>query len=165
MVTSLEEYRKVAEANDMCAEYVQKWDECLSNKQVMDMALGVKAIDFVCDSIAKGWGITSEAISERFGCFLNGRYTSAQKGYTSSVYCRYKGVVIADTTVFCLIDCDMDIDIPSIAICQIYVTGKSKIRVKGKGQATIICYGDNVDVELESARFKRINKKERDKNE
>lgn len=168
MVTELEKYREIAEENGMCSEYIKMWDECGSNKQMMDMFMGVKAIDFVFDSIAKGWGISPDTIREKFAPFLNGRYKSEQNGYQSMMFCKYKGAVLADTTIIGIIGSDMDIEVPSTSVCEIYVTGKSNIRVTGKGQAVFVCYGNPEDINISydnGLRFKRIDKKERDKNE
>lgn len=163
-MVDLEQYRMNASLHKMCSEYYDKWDSCRSNKQIMDMALGVKAVDFLCDSIAKGWGISPEYITERFKSFINGRYVSEQKGYTSKMYCKHIGNVIADTTIVTLIDSDIVLNVPNISICEVYCTGKCKITVFGEGRAAFVCYGNPDDIVITGTcgNMKRINKKERD---
>ena len=164
LMINLEQYRENADKNNLCAEYSKTWDACKSNKQIIDMALGVKGIDYLCDTIAKGWGISPEIISERFKSFINGKYISNQKGYTSKMYCRFSGEINADTTILALIDCDVNVCLPSSGISEIYCTGVCHIHVSGKGRAVFVCYGnpDNILVTGTCENMKRINKKNRD---
>lgn len=164
----LDQYRKNAERHDMCEEYYAKWDDCHNNKQLMDMAHGAAAVDFLCYSIAQGWGIDPEYFADRFKHFLNGKYISRQNGYTSKMYCRFKGKITANTTLVTLIDCEVDdLFVPLYGICEIYCTGKCKIKVSGAGRAVFICYGNPGDIIIDGScmSMKRINKKERDRNE
>lgn len=162
----LEQYRINASLHKMCSEYYGKWDSCHSNKQIMDMALGVKAVDFLCDSIAKGWGLSPEYISERFKNFINGKYTSEQKGYTSKMYCEFDGSITADTTIVTLIDSVVVLNVPNTSICEVYCTGKCRIAVLGDGRAAFVCYGNPDDIVITGTcgNMKRINKKEADTN-
>ena len=162
----LEQYRVNASLHKMCSEYYGKWNSCHSNKQIMDMALGVKAVDFLCDSIAKGWGLSPEYISERFKNFINGKYTSEQKGYTSKMYCEFHGDVKTDTTIVTLIDCDVELQAPNWSICEVYCTGKCKVNVSGPGRVAFVCYGhpDDIVITGSCGNMKRIDKKEADAN-
>lgn len=160
----LEQYRENARQNNLCAEYSSKWDSCHSNKQLVDMAFGAKGADYLCDTIAKGWGISPDYIYDRFENFINGRYVSQQKGYSSKLYCRFMGDIEADTTLLILIDTDANVTLPKTCICEIYCTGKCNIEVLGEGRAVFICYGKPEDISIIGGRsnIKRINKKERD---
>lgn len=166
-MTTLEQYRKNAGEHNLCSEYVNIWDSCKSKKEVVDMGLGAKGIDYLCDTIAKGWGISSDVISERFKSFINGKYVSQQDGYTSKLYCNYNGNIFADTTIVGVIDSDVEIEVKDFNICEIYVTGKCHIIAKGNGRAVFICYGNPNDIEIsfQNKAFKRINKKDRDRYE
>ena len=160
----LEQYRKNARENNLCSEYSDIWDSCNSNKQIMDMCLGVKGVDFLCDSIAKNWGISPEVICSKFGKFINGKYVRDIDGYTSKIYCKYDGSVVADTTIVTLVGCNVDIRIPTNAICEVYCTEKCDIRVSGDGECVFVCYGNKDDIVIsgECRNYKRINKKNRD---
>lgn len=161
----LQTYKKNAHEHGICAEYAQRWDMCLSKRQLMDMCLSVKAVDYLCDSIAKGWGISPVYLSADFNAFINGKYVSEQKGYTSKMYCRFKGDMDADTTLVVVIDSDVDINLPKYAVCEVYCTGNCNIRFHGDGKAKVICYGfhDNIKVKNDaSCNIKRIDKKEMD---
>lgn len=160
----LKQYRKNARENNLCAEYSEKWDACHSNKQIVDMAFGVKGVDYLCDTIAKGWGISPEVICEKYKPFINGRYISQQNGYTSKLYCEYNGDIKCDTTLTCLIDCDVNMEIPGYLLFEVYCTGKCKINISGGGRVCFVCYGNPDDIIITGTcgNMKRINKKERD---
>lgn len=163
-MVDLRQYRENAAANNLCAEYTQIWDSCKSNKQLVDMAFGAKGADYLCDTIAKGWGISPDYICSRFHSFINGKYISEQNGYNSKMYCRFNGDIKADTTLLILVDCTADITLPANCICEIYCAGKCDISVRGDGRAVFICYGNTEDINITelNCSVKRINKKERD---
>lgn len=164
-VIDIKTYRANAAKENLCQEFTRIWDSCKTSKELMDMALCSKGCDYICDSIAKGWGISPSYISKKFKYLINGNYVSKQHGYESEMFCQYKGLVIARTTNIVLIDCDMEITIPKFFRCDIYVSGKSNIRLKGNGEAVLICYGDesNISHSFEAGmKVKRLNKKERD---
>ena len=161
------DYRKNASEHDLCSEFIKIWDSCKSKKQLMDMALGAKGVDFLCASIAEGWGISPESLAYDFEPFMNGRYVRDIDGYTSKMYCRFMGKVIADTTIVTLIDSEVKLEVPKSSICEVYCAGDCSIDVKGDGEVVFICYGEESSIGINGScsNMKRINKKERDKYE
>lgn len=159
-------FRENATKENLCSEYVQKWDACGSHKQYVDLALSSKGVDYLCDSIAKGWGVSPQYVIEKFDNFINGKYVSQQEGYTSELFCLYNGDITARTTVITAIESNITITVPEYHICNIYISGKSTVNVRGKGQCVLICYGSQIETTYdETIKHKRINKKERDKYE
>lgn len=163
-MVDLKQYRENAATNNLCAEYTKIWDSCRNKKQLVDMACGAKGADYLCDTIAKGWGLDPDYIYGHFDRFINGNYVSNQNGYSSKLYCRFMGDIEANTTLLILIDTDANITLPKNSLCEIYCTGKCNIEVFGKGRAVFICYGNESDISItsEEENIKRINKKERD---
>lgn len=160
----IKQFRENATKENLCSEYVHKWDACGSRKQYIDLALSTKGVDYLCDSIAKGWGISPQYICNSFNAFINGRYISLQNGYESEMYCQHKGEVKARTTVILVLESEIEIEVPKSYVCHIYVAGKSTVNVKGEGECILICYGDNIESKHEgNVRFKRINKRDRDR--
>lgn len=160
----IKQFRENATKENLCNEYVQKWDACGSRKQYIDLALSSKGVDYLCNSIAKGWGVSPQYICDNFHAFINGSYVSEQNGYDSEMYCRYKGVITVRTTVLIILESNIDVVVPDLHICNIYVAGKCNINVKGKGQCVLICYGDDIVTNIaNTVRCKRINKKDRDR--
>lgn len=164
----LEEYKgNIRIHGMMCGQYGEALDSYASNKQLADIAMGVQAFDTICISTSEGWGISSNFFHTRLKNFINGKYISKQKGYTSKLYCEYNGDITSDTTVMLLINCNANIVIPNCYISEIYCVGKCKINVCGAGRVAFICYGNPEDIVITGTcgNMKRINKKKRDRYE
>lgn len=146
----LNRFRQNAELNGVCKEYSVQWDNCISKKDLFDLACDVNGAGYLCDSIAKGWGVSPSYVSEKFNSYLNGRYTYDNGKYSSQIYCQYKGDIECTTTLVVLIDCDATIYIPKGRICEIYITGKSNISFKGQGKGVVVRFGDKVSTIVES---------------
>lgn len=169
-MVNLEQFRANADREGVCEKYALLWDKAGSKKQLMDIALSAQGADFLCDAIAKDWGISPDEIVKKFGRYINGVYThEAQSGYTSVLYCKYYGSIEADDTLIVLIDCDVTISVPDWAVCSIYATGLTNISIIGGGRVNLVAYGDPSKVTIESVskdcKFKRKQKLERDKEE
>ena len=162
-MVNLEQFRENAREERICDRYAERWDSAGSKKGLMDLALSSQGADFVCDGIAKGWGISAEEISRRFGKYINGRYVyEDESGYSSVMYCGYEGSIDVDTTLLVLIDSDVVLSIPDWHVCDVYASGKVGISVVGGGRVRLIAYGDAGDVVVDSidsgCRFRRIQK-------
>lgn len=131
----LEGYRVAANAHNICKKYSTEWDECKSRKQVIDLAQNSACADFVCQSIAEGWGLQPSIIEDKYRKFINDEYISQQDGYTSKMYVGYKQVMKADTTQTIVITCNGVIEIPHNHVCEILVVD-SDITLSGDG----VCY-------------------------
>ena len=167
-MVNLEQFRANANKEGICEKYALLWDEAKSKKQLMDVALSASGADFICDAIAKGWGLSSEEIIRRFGRYINGVYTyEAASGYTSVLYCKYYGSIEADDTLIILIDCDVTINVPDWAVCSIYATGFTNVSIVGGGRVKFVSYGDQANVTVESVsencRFRRVHKLDRNR--
>lgn len=164
----IKEFRNNAEIDGLCAEYSEKWDSCKSKKQLIDLALEAKGVDYICDAIAKGWGISPRYISYIFSSFINGKYVFDNSKYTSEMYCKYSGIITCRTTILTLIDCDVRVIIPDGRICEIYATGNTKIAMDGAGRVALVTYGDAKNVIVcgnNEVELKRIHKREKDGHE
>lgn len=166
-MVDLKEFYKKSLSENICEEYIERWDKCKSKKQIIDMALSVKAIDYICDSIAKGWGISSQYICDNFIKFINGNYISEQKGYTSAMFCQYDKPIYINTTTAILIDCNCTVYVDEYQVCELFLTGKSKIQVEGNGDCVCVYYGDpnNYVISSKCPNIKYIHKIDRDHNE
>ena len=167
-MVNLEQFRANAEKEGICENYALLWDKAGSKKQLMDIALSAQGADYLCYSIAKGWGLSSNEIISRFNRYINGAYTyEAPSGYTSVLYCKYYGAIDAEDTLVILIDCDATISVPDWAICSIYATGITNVSIIGGGRVRLIAYGDPANVTIESVsedcRLKVIHKEDRDR--
>jgi hypothetical protein len=162
-MVNLEQFRENARKERICDRYAESWDRAVSKKGLMDLALSAQGADFVCDGIAKGWGISADEIVKRFGRYINGVYTYEDvSGYSSVMYCRYYGEIVVDDTLLVLIDCDVTVFVPDWAVVDIYATGFTSLSIVGGGRVRLIAYGDAGNVVVESidggCRFRRIQK-------
>ena len=167
-MVDLKQFRANADREGICENYALLWDKACSKKQLMDIALTSQGADFLCDAIAKQWGISSNEIVSKFGRYINGVYAYEDpSGYTSVLYCKYYGAIEVEDTLVVLVDCDVTITVPDWAVCTIYATGFTNISIVGGGRVRLVAYGDTANVTVESVsqdcKFKRIQKKERDR--
>lgn len=140
MVT-LEQFKSYAKANGICS-MLNDWENAKSKKQLMDIALSINGIAYLSMAIAEGWGISPSVIEEEFAPFLNGRYKRYADGYSSSVYCGYKGDTIQlDTTVTLVIGFNGTI-IPPI-IGELYLCD-SNVRLQGDGAVVAYLYNSSI---------------------
>lgn len=161
-MVKLEDFKANALEKGICDEYIELWNKCINRKDIIDMTLSVKAIDYLCDAIAKGWGISSQEIVRKFSPYINGKYVcSNAKGYTCELCCQLNGSFLCKTTLLGVIDSNLVINVPQNHICEIYVVN-SNITIVGKGRAIVITYGNYDDVTIDSdcdIHLKRIHKK------
>lgn len=162
-MVNLEQFRENAKKERICDRYAAMWDNAKSKKSLVDLGLSVQGADFVCDGIAKGWGISVDEIKRRFGKYINGRYVyEDESGYSSVMYCGYEGSIDVDTTLVVLIDSDVVLVVPDWHVCDVYASGKVSVSIVGGGRVRLIAYGDAGDVVVDSVdsgcRFRRVQK-------
>ena len=167
MTIDINKFRENATKDGLCNEYATLWDRCGSRKELIDLALGVKGIDYICDAIVKGWGVSIDYIKDKFGRYINGTYICTNNGkYTSEMYCDYKGEITCNTTMLALINCDVVVRLPKNHRCEIYATMCCDIKIEGNGQCVVVTYGDYDNITInasENVKYKRLHKKEKDR--
>lgn len=147
---TLNQFRQNAEKYGVCA-LSSDWDECKNNKQIVDLCLSAKGIDYVSNAIYNGWGITPSIIAKQFKPFINGNYVCNHGIYTSELYCRFNGAISVRTTAIMIVNSTIDIFIPDyVGIFKIYAIGICNITLKGKGDVIVVCYGDKEDINIET---------------
>lgn len=144
MIKSIESFLERAKANTpACKEYSLKVMHAKSKLDVFKAGLEIQSIEFLCKAIDEGWGLTSDEIKADFSPYINGNCVYDEK-YTSELYCGFKGRINAKSTVYCLIDCDCDLNLEEEwRMCKLYVVGNSHVNIKGKGNAFIEFQGKN----------------------
>lgn len=156
--------KKVISSGNLCNGYEDKVKRAASRKQLMDLCLDANGINYLCEMQAAGYPLPYETICNEFVHYINGKYVAEyyndnKHGYTSCLYCCYDGELEVNTTLICLLGCNItnmkikenafvkiycdpncivDIDIPnsSRAIietwgnAQVYFDDKSNIEIK-----------------------------------
>ena len=140
----LQAFREAAKSRNLCDKYSELWDNCKTKKQLIDLATDSNGIPYVCESMAEGWGVTPEFISENFKTFINGRYTSQHNGYTSAMYVErfFIEPLVAKTTNLVIIACEGVVNIPEDVVCNLSIVN-SNVVVSGSGVCYVKTYGEN----------------------
>lgn len=126
MIKDFEQWIKmIVDADELCANYYDKVNKALSNKQLVDIALDSNGASYLCEMQSKGLALPYDIITSRFGNFINGKYTSEHKndkgnGYTSAIYCKYDGNINAETTILTLLGCDCSVLVNNNNVIEVY---------------------------------------------
>ncbi len=145
MEVTLEQFRKNATDYGIC-EMSAEWDNCKSKKQLIDLALSIRGIEYIAKAISEGWGIDAKTICREFASFNCGKYVRDKDGYTSAIYCsdgkeNCVAEINATTTAILVIDFVGRIIIPENRICEIHLVN-SKCYIRGEGRGYVYAYGD-----------------------
>jgi hypothetical protein len=149
METAFEQFIAEAHKRGICQEYSDKVDEACSNKELFELALQAKSMEWFCHSVADGWGLNPDYIEARFKPFLNGRFVYHGSAYTSAMYLRNDTVNVS-TTASVLIDCQGEVH--TDRICELYLVN-SRVRIVGQGRAIVHLFNSTV---INSDTFKGV---------
>lgn len=151
MAMILEEYMHKAESHAICQEYLDRWHDCGTKRDVFAMGCEIEGAKFLVKSISEGWGPSPHEIAESFPRMINGACINTYaddsgKSYTGSVWCNYDGDFTITTTVVSLINCHGYIKLSKNLICYIYVDCHSDVTIEAiEGSRAIISnYGGKV---------------------
>ena len=125
----------------LCTSYKDKWDAATSKEALMEIATDAKGMDMIADSISNGWGLSSSYIAKNFSDYINGKWQRNKDGYTSEMYVSHKSDVDIRSTLTLFVDCECDIVVSKGIVCEIYLSGKSKVRILCEGHCYVIRYG------------------------
>lgn len=141
----LELKRKALDKN-LCGEYQERWNSAQDIKDIIDIVTDPNGADFICASVANGWGCSEEYIKTLAEEYINGKYISYHKGYSSALYCGHKGAIKAETTVIIVIHSDVTIYVPK-DVCVMIYTADSNVTVANEGLARIYDYGSEIETQ------------------
>lgn len=135
----LEQFKINAKKHGICG-MLAEWDNAKSKKQLMDVALSIRGIQYIAGSIAEGWGLSEEYIANEFKPFNEGRYIRELDGYTSALYCCPEDVdVTIKTTSALIIGHDGTITIPKNRPCELHIVN-SDVQIQGDGNGVVYLY-------------------------
>ena len=144
MEVALEQFRKNAAEHGIC-EMSADWDKCKSKKQLIDLALSIRGIEYIAKAVSEGWGIDVDTICREFAPFNYGKYVRDKDGYTSALWCSSKeespAEIYAEQTALLVINFIGNIYIPKNRICEIHLIN-SKCYIRGEGKGYVYAYGD-----------------------
>lgn len=116
----LDEFKINAKKHGIC-KMVRDWDKATNKKQLIDLALSIRGIEYLAKSISEGWGLSPDYIAEEFAAFNDGQYVRDLDGYTTCFYCLYdKPEIEISTTATLIIDYNGVINVCR-PICELYI--------------------------------------------
>lgn len=142
---SILELKRKSLAMGLCGEYKGKWDNSTAPKDLADIALDINGADFLCSSVAKGWGLTKDFLLSNFNGLINGDYVAKcgkENGYTSEIYIGHKGDITVRTTILIVLYSDVTIHVPINHVCRIFSAKNTFVRVKCNGICDFVDYSD-----------------------
>lgn len=142
---SILELKRKSLAMGLCGEYKGKWDNSATPKDLVDIAIDINGADFLCASVAKGWGLSKDFLLNNFNGLINGNYVANYgkgNGYTSEIYIGHKGDVTVRTTILIVLYSDVTIHVPINHVCRIFAAGNTNVSVECNGVCEFVDYSD-----------------------
>lgn len=143
---SILELKRKSLAMGLCGEYKDKWTNATTPKDLVNMAADINGADFLCSSVAKGWGLSKDFLLNNFVGHINGDYVAKcgnNNGYTSEIYVGHKGDITVRTTILIVLYSDVTIHVPINHVCRILAAGNTNISVECNGVCEFVHYSDN----------------------
>lgn len=145
--------KQVISSGNLCNGYEDKVSRAASRKQLIDIVCDANGISYLCEMNSAGYPLPYEVICNEFKYYINGKYKAEfvnekGNGYTSSIYCCYNGELEIDTTLICLLGCNItnlkikengfariymdknciiDMEVPPTSLCIVEVWGDSQV--------------------------------------
>ena len=133
----LEKYKERAIEHNVCNEYLRRWNNSLSKKEFIDMALSSQGALFMAQSMNNNWGMSPNFILKHFNSFINGNYEYNKK-YKSCMFVGYNKPIILSTNILILSNCNCNVVVPNDWVrYEIYLCGKCNILLSGNGKVLI----------------------------
>ncbi len=146
---SILELKRKALAMGLCGDYKGRLDKSTTTKDVMDIALDINGVDFLCSSIASGWGLSEDFIRRNFAEYINGNYVATvgkSEPYTSEMYVGHTGEIVARTTLLVVLYSDAVIHVPINHACKIFSAGNTRVDIECDGFCEFADYTTQYDV-------------------
>lgn len=146
--------------DEICENYLKPIGMASSKKDLADL-LDINVCEWLCQMNVKHGGV-GEWVAANFGNFINGRFSNANDGYDTSLYCGFKSAMpmVLRTTVTGFIDCDVDIKLQKYEIRKI-VCSKSMVHVTFEEESHLLVAKDNeTEIVLDNADESKITIKQ-----
>lgn len=145
---SILEFKQKAFRMGICDRYRQEWARVSDYKGLADMMMTIQGADFICASVANGWGLTKEQMLFALYDFANGNYVRRTKGYECELFLAYDGKITVKSTLYIVLYSeDVEIYVPRYRATNIYIAGCKNVKINCDGVAYIVNYGDcNINV-------------------
>lgn len=138
----MDNFYRNAKRLGLCDAFSERWSNCKSKKQLYDLACDINSLQYLCESICKGWGLSADYIATEFAPFVNGKCVFKGDGYTSCIWCQPDtNIIKIDTTATLAIGFNGTVVPPIIG--ELYLCN-SNIRLIGDGAVVAYLYNSNI---------------------
>lgn len=127
----------------VCPEYMRKLAACSDNGEFFRVLADANGGAWLFGLHARGVELPVDAFCREFGRYLNGDWEVVYpQGYTSKMYCRHEGDMVADTTLVWLLECmDVDVEVPRNCYPTVVLSDGSRAEIA-------MGYGSRLNIEL-----------------
>ena len=117
--------------NAVCPEGVRRLAYCSTKTDVFRVLCDSFSSEWLHEMMLKGIPLPLDQFAKEYAAFVNGNRVMeyGEKGYTSKIYVKYKDLVVADTTIVSLLDCQCGVEIPKNKFPRIIVSPHSKVAI------------------------------------
>lgn len=124
--------KEIMGSGNLCEGYSERLERAASNKQIMDIVLTSNGCSYLMETDSKGITLPYDVICSRFKYYINGRYKAEfandkGNGYSTEMYCCFNGNVLAETTLLCLLGCDVTLTIKENDFVKVYCDKNTKL--------------------------------------
>lgn len=146
----------------ICEKYRSKWEECETNKEIIDFLLMPDAIEYFITMRAKGVTISDEYIMEHFRPFINGKYKSNINNIIDAeLYFKHCGDVEVESNNIAVIGCDIRLNVPenTVLILTVY-DSNIEMNIGANCFVSINYYGDSCNFKGDLQKVRSLKRKE-----
>lgn len=142
-MNDLLQFKKNAKERELCENYTSEWNNSKSKKDLVKIATDSNGAPYMCESITAGWGLSADYINNNFNDYCDGSKIE-QRGYTSSMLCKFNDIYKNTSTILLVINCNCNIEIDT-RICEIFVCDGSNITIINDlgNKAIVHLYGNS----------------------
>ena len=156
VMDDLLKFKDNALMRNLCTDYTNRWNSAQDEDDLVRMAIDANGISYMCHSIANGWGLNVEYLSNRFKNYINGnkvyKYINKKgNGYSSELLCCYGGIsgerFEVRSTQICVINSKVVLSIPACAYVEVHaVNSKIEVVTGTRALVEVVVYGDNCHI-------------------
>lgn len=152
----LVKFKRNALMRSLCSDYTNKWNSAQTEDDLVSIAIDANGISYMCHSIANGWGLDVDYLSNRFKNYINGNkcykfFNEKGNGYSSELLCCYGGAdgkhFVSRSTQICIINSKVILSVPPCAYIEVHTVNSEIEVVTGiKSLVEVVVYGTNCHI-------------------
>lgn len=120
----------MSRSGHVCREYLGRLTAANTNGEIFRILCDANGGRWLFEKHNEGVPMPMKDFMTKFSVYNNGnRVMEYPKGYTSKIYCRYDGDLVADTTLVYLLESRANITVPKDAFPTVILSDRSSVKV------------------------------------